>query len=91
MLPLEFDPVKDGTNIRKHGISLDRFGDMNFAVALVSRDDVHSTAAEARWVYLGPIDGVLHAGIVTYRGNSTRVISLRRASRQERKRYEQTD
>jgi len=32
---------------------------------------------------------VLHVGIVTYRGNVTRVISLRRASRNERKQYEQ--
>jgi uncharacterized DUF497 family protein len=27
---LEFDTVKNGTNLRKHGISLDRFGDMDF-------------------------------------------------------------
>lgn len=86
---LEFDPVKNGTNLRKHGISLDRFGDMEFAVALVAEDTGHSTATETRWTYVGPIDGVLHVGIVTYREEVTRVISLRRASRQERTRYEQ--
>ena len=86
---LDFDPVKNGTNLRKHGISLDRFGDMDFTSALVAQDVAHSTAAEAQWIYLGPIAGVLHVGIVTYRGNVTRVISLRRASRNERKQYEQ--
>jgi uncharacterized DUF497 family protein len=87
---LEFDSVKNGTNVRKHGISLDRFGDMDFDAALVAEDVTHSTATETRWIYLGPIDGVLHVGIVTYRAHVTRVISLRRASRTERKQYEQT-
>ena len=49
----------------------------------------HSSVTETRWSYLGPIDGVLHVGIVTYRGSATRVISLRRASRNEREQYEQ--
>ena len=87
---LEFDSVKNGANVRKHGISLDRFGDMDFDAALVAEDVAHSTAIETRWIYLGPIDGVLHIGIVTYRGDATRVISLRRASRTERTQYEQT-
>jgi hypothetical protein len=86
---VEFDAVKNGTNIRKHGISLERFGDTDFDAALVAEDVAHSTATERRWIYLGPIDGVLHVGIATYRGNATRVISLRRASRNERKQYEQ--
>ena len=86
---LEFDPVKNGSNLRKHGISLDRFGDMDFDAALVAEDVAHSTTTETRWIYVGPIDGVLHVGIVTYRGGVTRVISLRRASRNERKQYEQ--
>ena len=86
---LEFDSVKNGTNRRKHGISLDRFGDMDFDAALVAEDISHSSVTETRWSYLGPIDDVLHVGIVTYRGNATRVISLRRASRHERKQYEQ--
>ena len=86
---LEFDSVKNGMNLRKHGISLDRFGDMDFDAALVAEDVSHSGVTETRWSYLGPIDGVLHVGIVTYRGNATRVISLRRASRNERELYEQ--
>jgi uncharacterized DUF497 family protein len=86
---LEFDPAKNGTNLLKHGISLDRFADMDFDAALIAEGVAHSTATETRWIALGPIDGVLHVGIVTYRGDATRVISLRRASRSERKQYEQ--
>jgi uncharacterized DUF497 family protein len=43
---LEFDPVKNGSNLRKHGISLDRFGDMDFDAALVAEDVAHSAATE---------------------------------------------
>ena len=86
---LEFDSVKNGTNLRKHGISLDRFGDMDFDAALVAEDVSHSSVTETRWSDLGPIDGVLHVGIVTNRESATRVISLRRASRNEREQYEQ--
>jgi hypothetical protein len=89
MSRLEFDSVKNGANLRKHGIPLDRFGDMDFAATLIADDVAHSTATETRWIYLGPIDGMLHVGIVTYRGDATRVISLRRASRNERKQYDQ--
>jgi uncharacterized DUF497 family protein len=60
-----------------------------FDAALVAADIAHSSVTETRWIYLGPIDGVLHVGIVTYRGKATRVISLRRASRNERNQYEQ--
>jgi uncharacterized protein len=87
---IEFDPRKDASNRTKHGISLDRFSDMDFDAALVAEDVSHSTATETRWIYLGPVDGVLGVGIVTYRGSATRVISLRRASRHEQKQYEQT-
>ena len=66
---LEFDSIKNGTNLRKHGVSLERFGDMDFEAALVAEDVAHSTAMETRWIYLGPIAGLLHVGIVTYRGN----------------------
>jgi uncharacterized protein len=89
MRRLEFDPVQDGSHLRKHGISLDRFGDLDFVSALVAEDVAHSTAAETRWIFVGPIDAVLDVGVVTYRGEITRVISLRRASRNERKQYEQ--
>jgi uncharacterized DUF497 family protein len=51
---LEFDLVKNGTNFRKYGISLDRFGDMDFDAALVAEDVAHSTTAETRWDLCAP-------------------------------------
>lgn len=86
----DVDPVKDAANVTKHGISLWRLADMDFDVALSAIDERHSTAAETRWVFVGPIDGRLHTGIVTYRRGATRVISLRRASRKERRLYGQS-
>jgi len=36
---LEFDPAKDRQNVRKHGISLARFADMDGSSWLQARDD----------------------------------------------------
>jgi len=55
---------------------------------VVAADVSRSAVTETRCSYLGPIDGVLHVEVVNYRDSATRVISLRRASRNERARHE---
>lgn len=85
---LEFDSRKDAANIRKHGISLARFDDMELDTALSMRDARHS--GEDRWIILGYVDDVLHCAAITYRNGNTRAISLRRASRRERRQYGET-
>jgi uncharacterized DUF497 family protein len=77
-----FDPDKEARNLAKHGISLARFADLRDRFAFYS-----PRAGEARWLALGFLDGVLHAAIYTERGEDERVISLRPASRRERKVY----
>jgi uncharacterized DUF497 family protein len=84
---IEVDPVKDAANIRKHGISLGCFTEMDFDATLSGIDARHSTGTETRWVFVGPIAGRLWIAVVTYRGSVTRVISLRPASRKERRMY----
>lgn len=86
---LTFDPAKDASNQKKHGVSLARFAEMEFERALSARDDAHSDDEE-RWIFIGPIDGRLMVGVVTYREEDTRVISLRPASRSERSSYGKT-
>lgn len=87
MTPLEIDPAKDKANQQRHGISLYRFGDMDVDNALVVPGKTVND--EQRWMFLGKIDARLYAGVVTYRGDVTRVISLRPASRAERRTYDQ--
>ncbi len=68
-------------------MSLARFEEMDFETALLIADEQHSSARERRWKFVGIIDGRLWTGVVTYRKARTRVISLRRASRNERRWY----
>ena len=86
----EWDPKKAFLNLRKHGVSLDEastaFGD---PLALLMSDPDHS-AAEDRWILLGTSShGRLLVVAFAERPPRTRLISARRASRRERRRYEE--
>jgi uncharacterized protein len=79
---IEFSPVKDASNIAKHGIALSRAVDLEDAI--VVEDD---RFAEPRFRLYGLIDGIWHGAAVTLRGRAVRVISLRRAHRKEVRKY----
>lgn len=83
-MTVEFDPKKDAGNTLKHGVALGRFADLDITQAVVTPIERNN---EAREVVVGPIDDVLHVGVITRRGLTIRVISLRRANGRERKRY----
>jgi uncharacterized DUF497 family protein len=83
---IELDPAKDASNQIKHGVSLARFADLDLTRAFVTPTERNQ---EAREVVIGPIDDVLHVGVITRRGTTIRVISLRRANSRERKRHAQ--
>lgn len=84
-MPLTFDAAKDASNRHKHGISLSRLADMPEATSIVF--PAKTVGEESRVKVIGPIDGRLYVGVVTYRGTDVRVISLRPASRTERRNY----
>ncbi|MBY0493972.1 MAG: BrnT family toxin [Cyanobacteria bacterium] len=86
---LEFDPAKDRQNIRKHGISLARFADMDEESYLSARDE-REYDSEERWIFFGLIDATLYCAVITYRDDRYRVISLRRATKRERQHYGET-
>lgn len=83
----EWDPVKAEANVRKHGIrfadAVSVFGDEN---ALTVEDDVSD---EERFVTLG-LDafGRFLVVVYTWRGDTIRLISARKASRAERHAYD---
>jgi uncharacterized protein len=87
-LQIEFDPAKDATNLRAHGVSLVR-AETLLQGFLVQQADVRSDYGETRIIAIGEIAGVEFTCVYTLRGESYRVISLRRASRKERDVYQQ--
>lgn len=83
VVAITYDPSKERRNLAKHHISLGRFADMGEQVAVAS-----PRSGEGRYLVFGLIDGILHAAVTVERDADIRVISLRRASRRERKVYD---
>ena len=81
-MEIEFDPAKDESNIRKHGISLARAAELDWNECWERRDD-RTDYGEARYVGLAPLDNRLYVVVYTERGDVTRVISLRKANQRE--------
>ena len=85
-LPVEWDESKNLINIQKHRISFD-------TAALVFADEdrieyydvVHSTD-EDRYVVIGMVQNILFV-VYTMRGDITRIISARLATKTEREMY----
>jgi uncharacterized DUF497 family protein len=82
----EYDPEKSAANKQKHGI------DFNAAQALWNDPDYIEipalTSDEPRFLVIGKIDGKHWSGVITYRGESVRIISARRSRKEEVDIYE---
>jgi uncharacterized DUF497 family protein len=85
-MDFEFDSGKNEENKRKHGI------DFIEAQALWKDPDLveipAKTSDEPRSLVIGRIAGKYWSGIITYRGEKIRIISVRRARREEVEIYE---
>jgi uncharacterized DUF497 family protein len=89
-LRFEWDSCKAANNVEKHGIAFEEaataFGDL---LGRIASDPRHSLD-EDRWVLLGQsLRGRLLAVMFVERGDAIRLISARRATRRERKGYEE--
>jgi uncharacterized DUF497 family protein len=84
---IEFDPEKDRTNRKKHGISLAAAADINLDEAIVL-EDRRFDYGETRFLAYAPINGRFNVLWFTMRGSTIRVIGLRKANNRERRRYE---
>jgi uncharacterized DUF497 family protein len=91
-IKFDWDPSKSTSNIKKHGISFELaitvFDDPQ---ALIAPDEKHSTPAEVREWIIGLSDNGVLVVIFTKRlsGRMYRIISARKASKRERKLYEE--
>lgn len=89
-LNFEWDENKAKSNLAKHGVSFDEastvFGD---SLSLTISDPDHSQI-EDRFIIIGSShSGKLLVVVHTERGDNIRIISARRATRRERKSYEE--
>ena len=85
-MDFEFDSVKSETNKDKHGI------DFIDAQALWNDPDLleipAKTTDEPRFLVVGKIGEKYWSGIITYRNENIRIISVRRARNEEIEIYE---
>lgn len=84
-----WDEAKRRENLRKHGVDFAIVEEFDWANSVVF-EDVRERYLERRWVGFAPIGERLYALVFTEpEENLTRVISLREATRRERKLYVQ--
>ncbi len=83
-MDFERDDAKSRSNAAKHGIPLDLIPLCFEGPVLSRRNDRRS---EERWLAIGSLEGLVVAFAYTKRGANIRIISARRASRDERERY----
>lgn len=85
-MEFEFDQAKSVSNKAKHGIDF-------YEAQVLWRDyDLIEipvkTIDEERFLIIGLIDGKHWSGVITYRGNRIRIISVRRSRKEEVELYE---
>lgn len=85
----EFDPSKNAANLAKHGVSLaDGDGVLLDPLGITIEDDM--TEGEFRSITVGMnAFGVIPVVVWTQRPDDARIISVRKATPKERRRYEE--
>ena len=86
-MEFEFDPAKAHSNLRKHGVSF-AHAEQALRDELAFTTEDPDSVGERRFVTLG-VDALGRVLVVVYtqRGERTRVISARKASRGESEQY----
>lgn len=86
----EWDEAKNTANIKKHGIDFEDAKDI-FKHPILISEDTKNNYGEERWVGLGWIKSLLGVVIYVERCDDIiRIISARKATKRERKYYEQS-
>ena len=88
-MPIEYewDEGKNAANLAAGRLGFAAVEDFEWQTALITPSP---RSGESRWAAIGYIENRLHYVVYTTRGERIRIISLRRASRQEEKLYAQT-
>jgi uncharacterized DUF497 family protein len=78
----EFDPVKDRSNLDKHGLSIVDADVFKWETAVVHKD-ARRQYAELRFEAIGYIGNRLHVMVFCLRAETVRIISLPKANSRE--------
>ena len=87
-MEIEFDPIKDALNLKKHGLSLALARDLEWDEARIEVDTRYPYD-EIRMNATVPLGNILYRVSFTERGGMTRVFSLRHANKKEVRDYVQ--
>jgi uncharacterized DUF497 family protein len=90
-MTFEWDEGKNQLNIGKHGLDLADGEELfNGRLPLLVAPDTAEEYGEDRWIGIGTINGRVVVVIFTERGpDAIRLISLRKANQEEKRRYEE--
>ena len=83
-MPYEWDESKRISNQEKHDVDFEEMEDFDWDTALIIPMAGYD---ESRSIAIGSIGARLHTVVFTERGENTRIISLRKASRRESRDY----
>ena len=86
-MKIEFDPVKSARNVELRGLAFDLVVEFDFDSAQIVTDE-RREYGETRYRAIGRLRDDIAAVVFTMREETLRVISLRLASRKERRQYE---
>lgn len=87
-MKFEWNEDKNKTNIRVHEIDFHDAAEI-FEHSMVVKVDTRKDYGEQRQVGLGQLNGAVVVIVFTKRSNAIRIISIRRANRNERKIYKE--
>lgn len=85
----EWDEKKRILNIEKHHIDFNDAREIFDDANRIETEIIHSSG-EIRHITMGSINGIIFLAVYTLRGEITRLISVRRASKDERNTYYST-
>jgi uncharacterized protein len=83
----EWDEAKAQSNLAKHGISFEVATLVFDDVFAFDRFDLDDNPGETRYAITGLVNGVMLAVVYTERDDRTRIISARKATRNEENEY----
>jgi uncharacterized DUF497 family protein len=83
LVEFEWDPAKAASNLRKHWISFPYATRVFLDPHRQERLDTREAYGEDRWVALGRVDEWVLAVVYTLRGSNIRLISARKANKND--------
>ncbi len=86
-MEFEWDAAKARTNFAKHGVSFEGACRVFLDAGRLEAEDDRMDYGESRYVTLGEVEGVVLYVVYTWRGRRRRLISARKATGWERRKY----